>query len=109
MAQTEITKEEFKSAVGQWGIPMKAYDSVLWDNAFNGEDFTAVVFTAGDFKISFESDWDEFTVKHGEWEKTSSSKATAKRVVNFLLELGQPTEVDEDTDLELYRLYKSVK
>lgn len=110
----EITKEQFKATAGVFGVPVKAYESVLWDNAFTtcdyDEELATVGFTAGEFKIFFDEGADTYTVTLGDWDKQCSSKAGAKKAVAYLIELGQPTDVeDEEVELELYRLYKSIK
>lgn len=105
-----VTKEDFVATVKPFGLPAKFYDELLYDNSYYAEeDSVCVGFKAGDFNIFFTTAIDVAMIEYGDWSKETKSKSKIRQIVDFLIELNQADEVDEDQDLELYRLYKSIK
>ncbi|RXF11119.1 hypothetical protein EG878_14785 [Enterococcus faecalis] len=105
MRTVEITKEAFASMVKDFRVPAKYYEALDADNAYYTEDDEAVAsFKAGDYSVTFFEGYTPEVEANGYAHDVKSVNAL-RAFLKAIIELGQPEELTEEQDENLYSLY----
>lgn len=107
MVDARITLQEWESATGIFDLPEHFMHSVYIDNIITDLDNThsKVLFTAGGFKIVFETGLDYFLVYHNGSSEKCYSRYYAIEVIEHLIKLHQPILVSKEEHRVLGHLF----